>query len=238
MIQKFGLVFTLFFLGACGDGDALMQGVSLNVGRADTLHLSDALGAAGASFLGRSAPRAALGPTAQARPLDGFSVRGTEFTTQRNIAVSLTRRQDWALRPNTAFTTTMGIGFEDGRYALPGGIGVFADPASVGIRSVGAVVQAGVSQQVVRNDTVAASISLSRGIDLAHNRISVQSALLDVRAQSNDITQFTALEVNLSSPRVRVAKYRPSLNLSARKYDGQGYSVLGRLVIPLGPDSQ
>src|SRR5690606_3913316 len=118
-------------------------------------------------------------------------------------------------------------------YSLPAGIGVFHDPATVDVASVGAVFQAGLRQQILNTDTLAATVTLGRGVDLARNRISVQSALLDVRAQSTDVTQFTTVEVNIASPKVHVARYRPSFNLAARKYDGHGYSVMGKLIIPL-----
>lgn len=228
-----GILLIAMCLTACSDGDALLHGSTLAVGRADTLHIADSLGAAGNSFLGTAGQHRAGGPKLRAGPSIDISLRDTDYTTDRNIAISLSKQHDWALRPRTSFSTSVSIGVEDGRYTLPDGIGVLADPATAQVQSIGATVQAGIRQQIFTSDTLAASVAVNRGIDLAHNRISIQSALLDVRAQSNDVTQFTAVELAVTSPRLTLARHQPAFALTARKYDGHGYSVLGRLVIPL-----
>jgi hypothetical protein len=229
------LVACLVFAG-CAEQGALNHQIAFELGRADRLHIGQSLDGAAAGFLGSDQQNRIAIPLEMAAPRGpkiDLSARNTDYVTVKDSSISIVHRSAMRLRVGTSLTGTVRAGLEQGRYSLQDGISVFRDPASVDVTSTFGSVEVGVRQRLIESPSVSASVSVNRGVDAVRNRIAIKSALLDVNAETKDTAPYTSVELLLSSPKVKVGRIEPAASLAVRNYDGVGYSVLFRMVVPV-----
>lgn len=237
MVGKIALISVLICAAASGCSGALpiSHDYAVEIGRADRLHIGQSLNAAAAGFLGpaRESRQASVAMRSPQAPEIDLSARDVKYTAIKDFSVSVAHTSAVQLRPRTALTGTVRAGFEQGRYRLPEGISVFRDPASINVATTVGSVELGVRQTLIENRTVSVSFSVNRGVDVARNRISIQSDLLDLKAVSKSTARYSSAALMLASPMVQLGTTQPAASITVRRYDDTGYSALVRFVVPI-----